>query len=347
MRTWRPIAECYGPVVVRLGYKASAEQFGPARLLELSLEAERHGFQSVAVSDHFHPFRHTGGHAPAALPWLGALAARSTDVRIGTSVATPTIRYQPAVVAQAFATLACLAPGRVFLGVGTGEAMNEVPPTGVDWPRFGERLGRLGEAVELIRRLWSEQRVTYEGRWYHTVRATIYDPPPAPVPVLIAAAGPRAARFVGQVADGFITTSGKPSELYTDTLLPAVTEGANDAGRDPHGLERMLEVKVSYDHDPERAVADCGFWAPLALSADRKQGVDDPVELERLAADPAVRAESRFIVSGDPHEVADRVAPYVGMGFDHLVFHSPAADQERFVREFGAEVLPVLRDRFG
>jgi coenzyme F420-dependent glucose-6-phosphate dehydrogenase len=175
----------------------------------------------------------------------------------------------------------------------------------------------------------------------------VYDRPPAPVPVLIAAAGPRAARFVGQVGDGFITTSGKPPELYTDTLLPAVDDGARGTGRDPAALERLLEVKVSYDHDPARAVADCRFWAPLALPAERKQGVDDPLELERLADAPDVRAESRFIVSGDPQQVAERVAPYVAMGFRHLVFHSPAPDQERFLREFAAEVLPELRARFG
>src|SRR5205823_647782 len=135
------------------------------------------GFDSVAISDHFQPFRHTGGHAPAALPWLGALAARSERIRIGTSVSTPTLRLHPSMVAQAFATLACLAPGRVFLGVGTGESLNEVPALGIEWPGFGERLGRLREAVELIRRLWAEDRVTFEGRHYRTRLATVYDRP--------------------------------------------------------------------------------------------------------------------------------------------------------------------------
>ncbi|HUZ84684.1 MAG TPA: hypothetical protein VMU66_08315, partial [Gaiellales bacterium] len=111
--------------------------------------------------------------------------------------------------------------------------------------------------------------------------------------------------------------------------------------------ERMIEVKVSYERDLERAVADCRFWAPLALSAEAKQGVDDPVELERLADDPAVRPESRFIVSGDPTEQAERISGYVEMGFRHLVFHSPAADQRRFVERFSREVLPLLRERYG
>lgn len=332
--------------MLTLGYKASAEQFGPRRLLDYALAAEQHGFDSVAVSDHFQPFRHTGGHAPAALPWLGALAVSSRRIRIGTSVSTPTLRLHPSIVAQAFATIGCLAPGRVWLGVGTGESLNEVPPLGIEWPKFSERLGRLREAIELIRTLWSQERVSFEGRYYRTERATIYDLPDQPVPILIAAAGPKAAEFAGADGDGFITTSGKPRELYTDTLLPALERGAREAGRDPAAAERLLEVKVSYDRDTARAVAECEFWAALALPAESKQGIDDPLELERLAEQEDVKAESRFIVTGDPDELAERVAPYVEMGFRHLVFHSPAADQAPFIERFGSEVLPLLRERF-
>jgi coenzyme F420-dependent glucose-6-phosphate dehydrogenase len=333
--------------MIALGYKASAEQFGPAELLRYAVEAEAHGFDSVAVSDHFHPFRHTGGHAPFAPTWLGALAARTERVRMGTSVTTPTLRMHPAIVAQAFATLAGLAPGRVFLGAGTGESINEVPPLGIEWPRFSERLGRLREAIELIRRLWDEDHVTFEGRWYRTLGATVYDRPPARVPILVAASGPKAARFAGEVADGFVTTSGKPPELYRDTLVPALEEGARAVRRDAASLERMLEVKVSYDQDHARAIEECGFWAALALPGQAKQGVDDPRELERLAAEEHVRPESRFIVSGEPDAIVEQLGPYVDLGFRHLVFHSPAPDQSRFVRMFSADVLPKLRQRFG
>ncbi len=124
-----------------------------------------------------------------------------------------------------------------------------------------------------------------------------------------------------------------------------MAEGAAKAGRDAGSLERLLEVKVSYDPDRDRAVAECEFWAPLALPAEAKQHVHDPIELERLAAAPDVHAESRFIVTGDPHEAAERIGAYVDMGFDHLIFHSPAPDQERFLKMFGAEVLPLLRER--
>ena len=151
---------------------------------------------------------------------------------MGTSVLTPTLRYHPSVVAQSFATLACLAPGRVFLGVGTGEAMNETPPTGTEWPGAKERRLRLREAIELMRRLWTEERVTFEGEYYRTERATVYDRPDEPVPVFVAASGPLAAKLAGRVGDGFICTSGKQPELYRE-LLAAVEEGAEAAGRDP------------------------------------------------------------------------------------------------------------------
>ena len=333
--------------MLEIGYKASAEQFDATELLGYARLAEEVGFDSIAVSDHFQPFRHTGGHAPASLPWLGALAATTARVRLGTSVSTPTMRFHPSVLAQAFATIENLAPGRVFMGVGTGEALNEVPATAMPWPGFSERLGRLEEAVALMRQLWTAERVTFEGRWYQTARATVYDRPARSIPILVAAAGPRAARFAGRIGDGFITTSGKPAELYTDTLLPAVEEGMRKAGRAAAGYERLLEVKVSYAADVETAITDCRYWAPLALPAEAKQGVDDPLELERLADADDVRPESRFIVSADPDEVAERIGAYVGLGFEHLVVHGPGADQAGFLRRFATDVMPRLRDRFG
>jgi len=173
--------------MLTLGYKASAEQFGPKELLDLGIEAERAGFDSVFVSDHFQPWRHTDGHAPNCFAWLGALAARTERITIGTSVLTPTFRYHPAVVAQALATIGCLAEGRqVVLGVGTGESLNEVP-LGAEWPDQKKRFARLKEATELIRQLWSGEFVTFDGQFYKTKNATIYDRPKDPVELWIAA----------------------------------------------------------------------------------------------------------------------------------------------------------------
>lgn len=331
---------------LRLGYKASAEQFGPQRLLDLAVLAERSGFDSVWTSDHFQPWRHTDGHAPNAFAWLGAATQATRRVILGTSVLTPSFRYNPAVVAQAFATLGCLAPGRVILGVGTGESMNEVP-VGIEWPEQSERFARLREAVGLIGLLWRDEFVTFEGDYFRTHDATIYDRPDEPLPLYVAASGPAAARLAGRVADGFICTSGKGAELYTDTLLPALAEGAAKAGRDPAAIDRMIEMKVSFDHDRSRAMEATKVWAALALPGDKKMGVHDPRELEELAREAEPYAHTRWLVADDPDEHVEQLATYLGYGFTHLVFHFPGEDQEAAVARYGEQVLPRLRARFG
>jgi coenzyme F420-dependent glucose-6-phosphate dehydrogenase len=332
-------------VPLKLGYKASAEQFAPRELLDFSIEAERQGLELIAVSDHFQPWRHHGGHGPASLPWLGALGERTDRALLGTSVLTPTMRYHPSVIAHAFGTLACLNPRRVFLGVGTGESMNETPATGAEWPGGKERRLRLAEAIELMRRLLTEERVTFDGDYYRTERATIYDRPDEPVPIFVAASGPLAAQLAGRVSDGLIVTSGKQAELY-DQLNAALEEGARAAGRDPIEIARMIEIKVSYDHDADYAREACRWWAALALTPEQKRDVEDPIEMERLADENADRAHTRFIVSSDPDEVVQRIGDYVALGFDHLVFHAPGADQQRFLDQFAADVVPRLRERF-
>jgi coenzyme F420-dependent glucose-6-phosphate dehydrogenase len=326
---------------VRLGYKASAEQFGPVELLEFARHAERIGLEIVAISDHFQPWRHHGGHGPNALAWLGGAAVATEGVTLGTSVLTPTLRYHPSVIAQAFATLGVMAPGRVFLGVGTGEAMNETPATGDEFPGRKERRLRMAEAIRLIRALWTSERVDFDGDWYRTSKATIYDRPDEPVPIYVAASGPLAAKLAGRVGDGFICTSGKDPELY-DTLLGKVAEGAQAAGRDPDAVSRMIEVKVSYDRDLEFAREACGWWAALALTPEEKEGVDDPIEMERLADAALDRAPSRFIVSDDPEEIAAGIRRYADLGFGELVIHAPGEDQIRFLDQFADDVMPLL-----
>ena len=333
--------------MLKIGWKASAEQFGPRELVDLAVEAESVGLDSVFISDHFQPWRHNDGHAPFAMSWLAAAGERTERVVLGTSVMTPTFRYNPAVVAQAFGTLGALNPGRVVLGIGTGEALNEVAvgAAGSPWPEFKERFARLREAVTLIRRLWTEDRVTFEGDYYRTHDATVYDRPETPVPIYVAAGGPLVARYAGRSGDGFICTSGKGRELYEEQLLPAVDEGLAKAGRAPGDIDRMIEIKLSYDRDEERALTDCRFWAPLSLTAEQKHGVHDPVEMERLADElPDEHVAKRWIVSGDPDEVVEHIRQYVDWGFDHLVIHAPGGDQARFLEQFGADVLPRLRE---
>lgn len=333
---------------LKLGYKASSEQFAPTQLLGYSLLAETVGLDSVWISDHFQPWRHTGGHAPFSLAWLGALGARSSRVLIGTSVLTPTFRYHPSIVAQAFGTLGAMFPGRVALGLGTGESLNEVPANGIAWPEQKERTARFKEAVDLIRRLWTEERVSHHGEFYKTEQATIYDRPDQPVPLYVAAAGPFMAKFAGERAEGFICTSGKKWELYTETLLPNLQAGLDKAGKTTGAFERMIEIKLSFDTDRERALRDTRFWGALALTPDEKLNVEDPLEMEKLAdALPVERAASRWIVSSDPEDAVQRIGKYVELGFNHLVFHAPGPDQARFLKLFGEQLAPRLRAAFG
>jgi coenzyme F420-dependent glucose-6-phosphate dehydrogenase len=330
---------------LKLGYKASAEQFDPRELVEIAVAAEAHGMESVATSDHFQPWRHEGGHAPFSLSWMAAVGERTSTIQIGTSVMTPTFRYNPAVLAQAFATMGCLYPGRIMLGVGTGEALNEIATgwTG-EWPEFKERFARLRESVDLMRQLWTGDRVTFDGEYYHTVEASIYDRPDVPIPVYIAAGGPVVARYAGRAGDGFICTSGKGMELYTEQLIPAVIEGAEKVGRDPEAIDRMIEIKLSYDTDSDTALNNTRFWSPLSLSKEQKHDITDPIEMEKAAdALPIETIAKRWIVGSDPDEVVASIKSYVDAGLNHLVFHAPGHDQRRFLELFERDLAPRLR----
>jgi coenzyme F420-dependent glucose-6-phosphate dehydrogenase len=332
--------------VLRLGYKASAEQFAPRELLNFAVEAEHAGFDSVFVSDHLQPWRHSDGHAPFAFAWLGAAGERTNRILLGTSVTTPTFRYHPAIVAQAFGTLGSLHPGRFICGLGTGEHLNE-GALGIAWPDNKERFARLREAVRLMRQLWSEQSVNFEGEYYRTVNATIYDRPEHPVPIYIGAGGPQVARYAGRAGDGLICTSGKGMELYRDQLLPSFADGAREAGKDAGALDKVIEVKVSYDSDHRRAMEDTKIWAALALPAESKANVNDPREMERLAKEAEPYAHKRWLVSSDPEEHVEQLRPYLELGFTHLVFHHPGEDQSRFISLYASQILPRLRDRWG
>lgn len=330
---------------LKLGYKASAEQFGPRELVELGVLVEEHGLDSATVSDHFQPWRHQGGHAPFSLAWMTAVGERTSRIQLGTSVLTPTFRYNPAVIAQAFATMGLLYPERVMLGVGTGEALNEIA-TGYkgDWPEFKERFARLRESVELMRALWTGERVDFEGQYYNTVGASIYDAPPAGIPVYIAAGGPVVARYAGRAGDGFICTSGKGMELYTEKLMPAVQEGAEKVGRNLDDIDRMIEIKISYDTDPDKALENTRFWAPLSLTPEQKHSITDPIEMEAAAdALPIEQIAKRWIVASDPDQAVEQIKPYLDAGLNHLVFHAPGHDQRRFLDLFARDLAPRLR----
>ncbi|MFW0793676.1 glucose-6-phosphate dehydrogenase (coenzyme-F420) [Gordonia sp. CPCC 205515] len=330
---------------LKLGFKASAEQFDPRELVEIAVAAEEHGMDSVAVSDHFQPWRHNGGHAPFSLAWMAAVGERTNRVQIGTSVMTPTFRYNPAVIAQAFASMGCMYPGRIMLGVGTGEALNEYA-TGYqgEWPEFKERFARLREAIKLMRELWTGDEVNFDGEYYKTQGAYMYDVPDKPIPVYVAAGGPVVARYAGRAGDGFICTSGKGADLYQEKLIPAVKEGAEKAERDFDAIDRMIEIKISYDPDPQLALENTRFWAPLSLTAEQKHSVNSSTEMERLADElPIEQVAKRWIVASDPDEAVEKVKFYTDCGLNHLVFHAPGHDQRRFLDNFESDLAPRLR----
>lgn len=328
--------------MLKIGYKASAEQFGPRELVEFSVLAEEVGLDSVMVSDHYQPWRHNGGHAPFSLSWMSAVGERTSRVILGTSVLTASFRYNPAVVAQAFGTLGCLYPNRIILGLGSGEALNEIAVARIEWPDFKERFARLRESIDLMRLLWQEDQVTFDGQYFQTTKATVYDRPENGIPIFVAGGGPVMSKYAGRVADGFICTSGKGMELYTDKLLPAVEEGLAASGRS--SISRMIEIKLSYDEDPVAAAENTRFWAPLALTAQQKHSLSDPAEMEAAGdALPIEQITSRWIVASDPDEAVNAIKPYLAAGFDHLVFHGPGHDQERFLTSFASDVLPRLR----
>lgn len=330
---------------MRYGYKASAEQFAPAELLELVQLAERVGLDSAFISDHLQPWRHDGGHAPNAVAWLGMALERTERIVLGTSVLTPTLRYHPAVVAQQFATLGQVHPGRLILGIGTGEALNE-QIIGVEYPELKERFARLREAVRLMKQLWSEERVEFEGDYYRTTGATIYDRPETSIPIYVAGGGPATTRYAARFADGHICTSGKGDEYYQGTIVANLEEGLEKAGRDSAEVDRMIEIKVSYDRDADAALEHTRFWAALSLSQEQKHAVHDPIEMQRLADElPIEQVAKRWIVGSDASAVAGAIAHYVELGFTHLVFHGPGDDQRRFLEQFSEDVLPLLPPR--
>lgn len=263
---------------------------------------------------------------------------------------TPSFRYNPAVLAQAFGTMGSLYPGRVIAGFGTGEALNEIAPgfRGAgeqDWPDFRERFARLRESVRLMRALWEGERVTFDGGFYSTREASIYDRPEGGVPVYIAAGGPTVAKYAGRSGNGFICTSGKGRDLYEERLIPALRAGRSAAGhRGLDGFDRMIEIKLSYETSLKTALDNTRFWSPLSLSKEQKHDIIDPVEMERAAdALPIEQIAERWIVGNDPDAVVAEIAEYVDLGFNHLVFHAPGHDQKRFMQLFDRDLSPRLR----
>jgi coenzyme F420-dependent glucose-6-phosphate dehydrogenase len=326
---------------MKFGYHALLEKTQPEYLLKATVHAEESGFDSVWVSDHFHPWAPSDGCA-FAWCWLTAAAERTKRITLGTSVTTPTLRYNPAIVAQAFATLGYLYPGRIFLGLGTGEAMNEVP-AGACWPSPKERIERLREAIDLIKNLWTASYVDFKGKYYSLKKANLFTRPVHPIPIYVAANGPRVAELAGECADGFITP-GFNRQAVENTLFPALKRGADKAGRNFKTIVKVAELHVSYDEDFEKAVDSSRFLAASLLPTDIfKSTLYDPREIEdnanQVDMDTLIR---RMIISNDPEEHIRQLVPFVKQGFDVLEFVSLSPNEEAFIETYSKNVLPHI-----
>ena len=323
-----------------IGYVASHEQFAPSDLIEYAVTAEKAGFDALWASDHFHPWQDNQGHAAHAWITLAAIGQRTERLLLGTGITCPIYRYNPAEVAHAFASLGVLYPDRVFLGVGTGEALNEVAAGG-GWGPYRERAERLAEAITLIRRLWTEDWVSFEGRYYRLASAKLYDKPVRPLPIYVAGAGPRSARLAGQHGDGWIT------DPFTLTgrkdVVQAFEEGAHAAGKDPTAMPRLAEPFV-FVGGREEAQEVARLWLYHTIP-DKVLDMYDPRQIQRYSEEHSTteREMEQWVISADPQVHLDAIKRLVDAGATHVFVHSAQRDQRLLIDFYGREVLPALR----
>lgn len=323
-----------------MGFILPQEHFPIPRVIEFGIAAEKAGFDAIWTSDHFHLWQDNQGYAGQAWVTLAALGQRTRRILLGTGVTCPTYRYRPAIVAQAFASLGVLYPGRIFLGIGAGEAVNEVPAGG-GWGDDRERSGRLAEAAALIRRLWMGEWVTVQGRYYQIENARLYDLPPQPIPLYIAGAGRHAAELAGRYGDGLITGS---KDAQRRELLEAFRAGARAVGKDPAEMAVVVEhwVVVGNEAEAER-------FAPLWQFSPRAWQVfvnyPDPRAMQRDAARQVPLAEvvARWVVSEDPEVHLEAIRRLTEAGATHIFIHSPQDDQQRVIEFYCEQVLPRVR----
>ncbi len=327
---------------VKLGWKAGAEQYPPADLLDYAIAAEDAGFESIDVSDHFHPWAEVGS-ASFAWTWLGAAAARTTRIALGTGITCPIIRYHPAIIAQAISTLDELAPGRTFLGVGTGEALNEYAATG-KWPGYAGRQARLAEAIELIRSLWTGEEVTFTGKYYETKKARLYTRSNRPIPLLVSTLVPDSAAFAGKHGDGLITVGGKSPDHYRE-MIARFQAGARAAGKDPEEMTLAIELNVAYTEDTDAAVQEMrAFWAGTFVPALFDQKIYSPhMSEENGQAVGADTIKKQVCISANPDDHTLFAQQFIDLGFNQLFFHSAGPDQTAFINDYGRDVLPRLK----
>lgn len=323
----------------KVGIALAAEQFPPAQIVQFAISAERAGFDGIWLTDHIQPWQENQQHGGQAWVTLGAIGSRTNRVLIGTGVTTPTFRYQPAVVAQAFATLGSLNPDRVFLGVGTGEALNEMATTS-RFPNYSERAARAQEAIGLIRHLWSGETVTSTGPYYPTDGLKLWDLPPAPMPMYIAGSGPKSANMAGRLGDGWIT-DGKSA--FDPEMRAAFAAGVTASGRDPASVPIRVESFVVVGGVPEAdEAATLWRFSPIGFSAELYNPDPRSIQQQVTSELSAYDVWRNWTVSLDPNEHVQNIRKHWDAGVDEVWVHSGQQDQARVIEFYGSQVLPKL-----
>ena len=323
----------------QIGYAAMLEQFGPAEVLDYCARAEASGFSGVMAADHFQPW--TPQQGQAAFVWeVLAVAGARTAGDLGPGVTCPSFRMHPAIVAQAAATLEVMYPGRTWLGLGSGEALNEHAFGGY-WPEAPERINRMFEAIEIISKLFSGKEVKHEGRFFKMETCRLWTLPDKTPPIYIATAGLVTAKRTGQFADGLITVGA--SEGKIEGIFAKFYEGARDAGKDPTTMPKILQLHLSWADTDSEAVANAISDWPNGGMNFPKQDIRSPKEFEQIAK--LVRPEDfegRMLMSADPEVHRREIQKFLDLGFDRIYLHNVGRNQAAWIDAFGREVLPRL-----
>jgi coenzyme F420-dependent glucose-6-phosphate dehydrogenase len=325
-----------------IGYAAMFEQFHPADLLNYCERAEANGFTSVMASDHFHPWTPQQGQSAFVWAWLGALGQR-TQQRFGTGVTPPGYRYHPAIIAQAAATLEAMYPGRFWLGLGAGEALNE-HIIGEYWPEPPARLERLQESIDVIQKLFSGKVTKYYGQHIKLESAKLYTLPPSPPPIYVATSGPIMSERTGRLCDGIITVGAADEKIKH--LMSRFEKGAREAGKDPAAMPRIIQLHVSWAETQQEAEQNALHEWPNGGMAFPKADIRNPEDFEAMAK--LVRIEdfkNRVLISPDLEEHRTRIQHFVDLGFTEVFIHNVGRNQEAFIEAYGREVIPNIKFR--
>jgi alkanesulfonate monooxygenase SsuD/methylene tetrahydromethanopterin reductase-like flavin-dependent oxidoreductase (luciferase family) len=355
-----------------LGYWTSQEQYRMQDLLEFVVEAEKGGFTSTLTSDHFHPWWHDNGFGNFTWAWLAVAAERTEKMNFTTGVTAAVYRYNPGIVAQAFASLDVLYPGRIGLGIGTGEAMNEVP-LGFDWPEADIRLERTKESLQIINKLWKKDRkqistaaattinnekrqnngddgkgedsVNFDGQYFRLKNARLYTPPVTPIPLYMAASGSDAVQIAAKYTDGLISTAKPDNAEETFNLFD---KAAIQEGKDPKALEKIAKPKISYSEDYEEAVRSCDFWRSSLIEDAFDMDISDPRVLQDKAMEEVSddKLKKAILIVTKIDDLIKPIEEYFECGFTQVYTHSTSPNEKEFIQKFSDGVLPYFRDKY-